>query len=66
MCEYTDIFASEKMATNTLTVLLQSGNTPLHLAVSRGQLGTVKLLLGYRPMFSVPNLVGITSTQYFN
>lgn len=40
-----------------LFLVLQSGNTPLHLAVTRGQLGTVKLLLGYRPIFSIPNLV---------
>ncbi|XP_019917972.3 ankyrin-1 isoform X2 [Magallana gigas] len=39
---------------------LKSGNTPLHLAVTRGQLGTVKLLLGYRPIFSIPNLAGKT------
>ncbi|XP_048739023.2 ankyrin-1-like [Ostrea edulis] len=39
---------------------LKSGNTPLHLAVSRGQLGTVKLLLSCRPTFSVPNNAGKT------
>ncbi|XP_061186384.1 ankyrin-3-like [Saccostrea echinata] len=39
---------------------LKSGNTPLHLAVTRGQLGTTRLLLSCMPTLSVPNNAGKT------
>ncbi|XP_062598521.1 poly [ADP-ribose] polymerase tankyrase-2-like [Saccostrea cucullata] len=39
---------------------LKSGNTPLHLAVTRNQLGTTRLLLSYMPTLTVPNNAGKT------
>ncbi|XP_052082487.1 neurogenic locus notch homolog protein 1-like isoform X4 [Mytilus californianus] len=34
---------------------LDGGNTALHMAVARDQLGTVKIILGYKPLYAVPN-----------
>ncbi|XP_052082598.1 neurogenic locus notch homolog protein 1-like isoform X18 [Mytilus californianus] len=33
----------------------EGGNTALHMAVARDQLGTVKIILGYKPLYAVPN-----------
>ena len=38
----------------------QGGNTALHMAVARDQIGTVKILLQYKPLYSVPNNVSIS------
>lgn len=39
----------------------QGGNTALHMAVARDQIGTVKILLQYKPLYSVPNNVSISN-----
>ncbi|XP_052082517.1 neurogenic locus notch homolog protein 1-like isoform X8 [Mytilus californianus] len=36
----------------------EGGNTALHMAVARDQLGTVKIILGYKPLYAVPNNEG--------
>ncbi|XP_063444133.1 uncharacterized protein LOC134724754 isoform X11 [Mytilus trossulus] len=33
----------------------EGGNTALHMAVARDQIGTVKIILGYKPLYAVPN-----------
>ncbi|XP_063444100.1 uncharacterized protein LOC134724754 isoform X7 [Mytilus trossulus] len=37
---------------------LDGGNTALHMAVARDQIGTVKIILGYKPLYAVPNNEG--------
>ncbi|XP_052082474.1 neurogenic locus notch homolog protein 1-like isoform X2 [Mytilus californianus] len=41
----------------------EGGNTALHMAVARDQLGTVKIILGYKPLYAVPNNEGQTEIQ---
>ncbi|XP_063444075.1 uncharacterized protein LOC134724754 isoform X4 [Mytilus trossulus] len=36
----------------------EGGNTALHMAVARDQIGTVKIILGYKPLYAVPNNEG--------
>ncbi|KAK3102240.1 hypothetical protein FSP39_009846 [Pinctada imbricata] len=42
---------------------IPSGNTPLHMAVARDQVGTVKLLLSHNPAYTVPNADGLTPKE---
>lgn len=42
-------------------IVFQGGNTALHMAVARDQIGTVKIILGYKPLYAVPNNVSIVT-----